>query len=81
MASVSLNLKLDYSQVLELARQLSDEDKLRLKDELVSESNKVRLKYFQNLFSSEESEQLTMDEIQAEVDEFRKERYEARRKD
>lgn len=35
MASVSLNLKLDYSQVLELARQLSDEDKLRLKDELV----------------------------------------------
>ena len=26
-------------------------------------------------------EQLTMDEIQAEVDEFRKERYEARRKD
>ena len=81
MASVSLNLKLDYSQVLELARQLSDEDKVRLKDELVSESNKVRLKYFQNLFSSEESEQLTMDEIQAEVDEFRKERYEARRKD
>ena len=81
MASVSLTLKLDYSQVLELARQLSDEDKLRLKDELVSESNKVRLKYFQNLFSSEESEQLTMDEIQAEVDEFRKERYEARRKD
>jgi hypothetical protein len=60
---------------------LSDEDKVRLKDELVSESNKVRLKYFQNLFSSEESEQLTMDEIQAEVDEFRKERYEARRKD
>ena len=76
MASVSLNLKLDYSQVLELARQLSDEDKVRLKDELVSESNKVRLKYFQNLFSCEESEQLTMDEIQAEVDEFRKERYE-----
>ncbi len=81
MATASLNLKLDYKQVLELAKQLSDEDKLRLKDELISESNKTKLKYFQNLFSCEESELLTMDEIQAEVNELRRKRYEARRKD
>jgi hypothetical protein len=81
MATASLNLKLDYKQVLELAKQLSDEDKLRLKDELISESNKTKLQYFQNLFSCEESELLTMDEIQAEVNELRRERYEARRKD
>ena len=56
MATASLNLKLDYKQVLELAKQLSDEDKIRLKDELISESNKTKLKYFQNLFSCEESE-------------------------
>lgn len=77
MATASLNLKLDYNQVLELARQLSDEDKLRLKDELTSEANMAKLKYFQNLFSCEESEQLTMEEIQAEVNELRRERYEA----
>lgn len=80
MATASLNLKLDYNQVLELARQLSDEDKLRLKDELTSEANMAKLKYFQNLFSCEESEQLTMEEIQAEVNELRRERYEANRK-
>lgn len=80
MAPVSLNLNLDYSQVLELAKQLSDDDKIRLKNELISEFNKDRLKYFQNLFSCDESEQLTMDEIQAEVNEARRERYEARRK-
>lgn len=75
MATASLNLKLDYNQVLELARQLSDEDKVRLKDELISESNLAKLKYFQDLFSCEESEQLTMGEIQAEVNELRRERY------
>ena len=80
MATASLNIKLDYNQVLELARQLSDEEKDLLKDELTSESNRIKLKYFQNLFSSEESEQLNMEEIQAEVNEQRRGRYETRRK-
>ena len=80
MATASLNIKLDYNQVLELARQLSIEEKNRLKDELIAETNKARLAYFQNLFSSEESEQLSMEEIQTEVNELRRERYEARRK-
>ena len=44
MATASLNLKLDYKQVLELAKPVSYEDKLRLKDELISESNKTQLK-------------------------------------
>ena len=59
MGTASLNIKLDYEQVLELARQLSEEEKNLLKDELNAESNKVRLTYFQSLFSSDESEQLS----------------------
>ncbi|MBR5542301.1 MAG: hypothetical protein IKU64_08105 [Bacteroides sp.] len=50
-------------------------------NELISEFNKDKLKYFQNLFSCDESEQITMDEIQAEVNEARRERYETRRKE
>ena len=74
MATESLNIKLDYNQVLELARQLSEEEKERLKDELIAESNKAKLKHFQNLFSCEESEQMSMEEIQAEINELRRER-------
>ena len=80
MATVSLNIKLDYNQVLELARQLSEEEKELLKDELIAESNKAKLKHFQNLFSCEESEQMSMEEIQAEINELRRERNETRRK-
>ena len=80
MATASLNIKLDYNQVLELARQLSEEEKNCLKDELIAETNKARLSYFQNLFCSEESEQLSMEEIQTEVNELRRERYEEQRK-
>ena len=80
MGTASLNIKLDYEQVLELARQLSEEEKNLLKDELNAESNKARLTYFQSLFSSDESEQLSMEEMQAEVNELRRERYETRRK-
>ena len=75
MATASLNIKLDYNQVLELARQLSEEEKERLKDELIAESNKAKLRHFQDLFSCEESEQMSMEEIQAEINELRRERY------
>ena len=71
MATASLNIKLDYNQVLELARQLSEEEKNCLKDELIAETNKARLSYFQNL---------SMEEIQTEVNELRRERYEEQRK-
>ena len=75
MATASLNIKLDYNQVLELARQLSEEEKELLKDELIAESNKAKLRHFQDLFSCEESEQMSMEEIQAEINELRRERY------
>lgn len=74
MAAASLNIKLDYNQVLELARHLSEEDKNRLKNELIAEANKAKLSYFQNLFSSEDSEKLSLEEIQTEVNELRRER-------
>jgi len=65
---------------LALVQQLSDEDKLRLKDELIAETAKKKLSYFQDLFSTEESERISMQEIQEEVNVVRREMYEARQK-
>ena len=41
MATASLNIRLSYNQILELARQLSDEDKLQLNRELSAEVRKI----------------------------------------
>ena len=41
MATASLNIRLNYSQILELARQLSDDDKLQLNRELAAEVRKI----------------------------------------
>ena len=43
MAALTLNINLNYRQILELARQLSDEDKLRLIRELSAETRRVEL--------------------------------------
>ena len=43
MATASLNIRLNYSQILELARQLSDEDKLMLNRELTAEVRRIKL--------------------------------------
>ena len=43
MAALSLNINLNYRQILEWARQLSDEDKLRLIRELSAETRRVEL--------------------------------------
>ena len=43
MATASLNIRLSYNQILELARQLSDEDKLKLNRELSAEVRKIEL--------------------------------------
>ena len=40
MATASLTIRLSYNQILELARQLSDEDKLLLNRELSAEVRK-----------------------------------------
>lgn len=80
MTTALLSIRLDYEQVLALARQLSDEDKLRLKDELIAETAKKKLSNFQDLFSTEESEHISMQEIQEEVNVVRREMYESRQK-
>lgn len=43
MATASLNIRLSYGQILELARQLSDEDKLQLNRELAAEARRIKL--------------------------------------
>ena len=43
MATASLNIRLNYRQILELARQLSDEDKLQLNRELAAEARRIEL--------------------------------------
>ena len=43
MATASLNIRLSYNQILELARQLSDEDKLQSNRELSAEVRKIEL--------------------------------------
>ena len=46
MATASLNIRLNYRQILELARQLSDEDKLQLNRELAAEVRKIKLQFW-----------------------------------
>ena len=41
MATASLNIRLNYRQILELARQLSDEDKLDKQD--MQQKNEIRI--------------------------------------
>ena len=45
MATASLNIRLNYSQILDLALQLSDEDKL-----VVLRARRIRLFLSQNMF-------------------------------
>ena len=40
MATASLNIRLNYSQILELARQLSDDGKVQLNRELAARFEK-----------------------------------------
>jgi hypothetical protein len=76
MATASLNIRLNYYQVLELARQLSDEDKIRLNRELTAETRKMELKKLLRVFKNDE---ISLKEITAEVEAVRQERYEARK--
>ena len=75
MATASLNIRLNYYQVLELARQLSDEDKIRLNRELTAETRKMELKILLRVFKNDE---ISLDDINAEVEIVRQKRYEAR---
>ena len=74
MATASLNIRLNYSQILELARQLSDDDKVQLNRELAAEVRKIELQRLLQVFKNDE---ISLDEITSEVEQVRKARYEA----
>ena len=76
MATASLNIRLNYSQILELARQLSDDDKVQLNRELAAEVRKIELQRLLQVFKNDE---ISLDEITSEVEHVRKARYEARK--
>ena len=76
MATASLNIRLSYNQILELARQLSDEDKLQLNRELSAEVRKIELQRLLHVFKNDE---ISLEEISSEVELVRQARYEARK--
>ena len=76
MATASLNIRLSYNQILELARQLSNEDKLQLNRELSAEVRKIELQRLLQVFKNDE---ISLEEISSEVELVRQARYEARK--
>lgn len=76
MATASLNIRLSYNQILELARQLSDEDKLQLNRELFAEVRKIELQRLLQVFKNDE---IPLEEISSEVELVRQARYGARK--
>ena len=76
MATASLNFRMSYNQILELARQLSDEDKLQLNRELSAEVRKIE---FQRLLQVFKNDEISLEEISSEVELVRQARYEARK--
>ena len=76
MATASLNIRLNYSQILDLARQLSDDDKVQLNRELAAEVRKIELQRLLQVFKNDE---ISLDEITSEVEQVRKARYEERK--
>lgn len=75
MATASLKIRLGYNQVLDLIRQLSDEDKMKLSRELKAETRKIKLQHLLETFKNDE---ISLSDIDAEVESVRKERYESR---
>jgi len=75
MATASLNIRLNYRQILELARQLSDEDKLQLNRELAAEARRIELQSILQVFKNDE---ISLEEITKEVEQVRQARYEAK---
>lgn len=82
MESASFNIQLDYNQIRDIVGQLSDEDKLRLANELIAETRKSKLEYFQSIFKGDETADglPSMEEIQTEVDAVRQKLYEKRKR-
>lgn len=73
MAQASLEIRLSCEQVLRLAQQLSDEDKLLLSSKLSAEVKRIKLR---NLLSAFKNEELSVEEIDKEVEDVKQKRYE-----
>lgn len=69
MATASLKIRLGYNQVLDLIRQLSDEDKMKLSRELKAETRKIKLQHLLEVFKNDE---ISLSDIDAEVESVRK---------
>ena len=69
----AINIELNKSQFLSIINQLDDNDKFELFNEL---KKSLFLKRFNNLLSSTQTDELTIDEITNEVETIRKQRYE-----
>ena len=72
MATVSLKIRLNYNQILELTQQLSDDDKLELSRALAAETKGVKLRRLLEAFKTDE---ISQKEIDAEVEAARQEAY------
>lgn len=78
MKAISYNKNSDYALVKEMVSQLSERDKIQLRNELISEFRMKELESF--AYQKQEDEELpTMEEIQAEVNAVRRELYEKRK--
>ena len=75
MATVSLKIRLNYNQILELTQQLSDDDKLELSRALAAETRGIELRRLLETFKTDE---ISQKEIDAEVEAVRQEAYEKR---
>ena len=75
MATVSLKIRLNYNQILELTQQLSDDDKLELSRALAAGTRGIKLRRLLETFKTDE---ISQKEIDAEVEAVRQEAYEKR---
>lgn len=71
-------LNLNYSQILSLLRQLPTRTQLRLGRILTKDATEAELEHFLEAFKTDE---LSEEDILAEVKKVRKERYERRKKE
>ena len=75
MATAALKIHLSRTQILELARQLSDEDKLELNRALAAEVRGIKLK---RLLDDLKTDEVFQQDIDSEVETVRQENYEKR---
>ena len=75
MATAALKIHLSRTQILELARQLSDEDKLDLNRALAAEVRGIKLK---RLLDDLKTDEVLQEDIDSEVETVRQENYEKR---